>query len=795
MSDPTVMDLHEAGWSLIPVRSDKRPLLPTWREFQTQRATAAQITAWESQLRPRIWAGVTGRVSGTVTLDFDGPAGVRTLGQLGLDPHRETPGGGFHVDFTAPDRPVSTVNGRSKQVLGAEFPGLDVRGDGGYINLLGQTTEGRYRWVDRSRAAYSLDVLPEPLRRLLDLVAESPSEASLLPRGVQPPAHPRPAASETAVETLLSLALHQAQFGRNDAGFWLATQLRDHGFAEDEAWEVMQDFVERAPLRSPRGALEPYTLAEARASLEQAYSREPREPFLDDSGMPLINSKQQLRLVTVAAQEALADANVPPRLFARNGEVVRLSTNDAGAPRVEPLDVDMMVAKLAEIADWVRPTQGGGLASVYPPTSVARSLLDVERLDVPPLNGLIEAPTLRPDGSVLQQPGYDAQTGLFYQPDTSLIVPPVPERPSEIDVVQAVGMLRHELLREFRFEQESDAANALALQLTAVLRHLIRGPVPLAVIDAPVAGSGKTMLASMIAMVATGRPASLTSPPDGNDEELRKRFTSLLREDRQFIVFDNAAKPVISPVLAQLLTAETWNDRVLGVSRTVDLRQRATWVLTGNNVEIGGDLPRRVYSIRLDPGVARPELRHFDRPDLAGWVKQQRGELLWSVLVIARAWFDAGKPRPANRVDEWGSFNDWAYTVGGMLENAGVEGFLQSRSVRSAKDDEATAWEALLQVSFAQFGDRPFAPGALIQSLGERLGDVAPSRVVRDLDRATSPSSAGKRLSNQFRQIADRRFGESQIRITSAGRNSHTKTEEWQIAVEDVRHDPRHSKD
>jgi hypothetical protein len=791
MSDPTVMDLHEAGWSLIPVRSDKRPLLPTWREFQTERATAAQITAWESQLRPSIWAGVTGQVSGTVTLDFDGPAGVRTFEQLGLEAHRETPGGGFHVDFTAPPLRVSTVNGPSKKRLGAEFPGLDVRGDGGYINLLGQTTEGRYRWVDRSRAAYSLDVLPEPLRRLLGLVAEVPSEVSLLPRGVQPPAHARSAAGETAVGTLLSLALHRAQFGRNDAGFWLATQLRDHGFDEDEAREVMQDFVERAPLRSPRGALEPYTLGEARASLEQAYSREPREPFLDDSGLPMINIKQQLRQVTVAAQEALAEANEPPRLFARNGEVVRLSTSDSGAPRVEPLNADMLVAKLAEIADWVRPTQGGGLASVYPPTSVARSLLDVERLDVPVLNGLIEAPTLRPNGSVLQQPGYDVQTGLYYQPDSSLIVPPVPERPSEIDVVQAVGMLRHELLREFKFGSEADGANALALLLTAVLRHLIRGPVPLAVIEAPVAGSGKTLLASIIAMVATGRPASLTTPPDGNDEELRKRITSLLLEGRQFVVFDNAAKPVVSPVLAQLLTAETWNDRVLGVSRTADLRQRATWVLTGNNVEVGGDLPRRVYPIYLDPGVPRPELRHFDRPDLAGWVMQHRGELLWSVLVIARAWFDAGKPRPADRVDEVGSFNDWAYTVGGMLENAGVEGFRKNDAVRSARDDAATAWQALLEEGLELFGNQPFAPSAFIRTLGDRFGDIAPSKVVRDLDRAGSASAAAHRLSNQFRQIADRRFGDAQIRITSAGRNSHTKTEEWQIVAESTTASPQ----
>jgi len=235
-------------------------------------------------------------------------------------------------------------------------------------------------------------------------------------------------------------------------------------------------------------------------------------------------------------------------------------------------------------------------------------------------------------------------------------------------------------------------------------------------------------------------------------------------------------------VLAQLLTAETWNDRVLGVSRTTDLRQRATWVLTGNNVEIGGDLPRRVYSIRLDPGTPRPEMRHFDRPDLPGWVLRQRGELLWSVLVIGRAWFDAGKPRPSGRVDEWGSFNDWAYTVGGMLENAGVEGFLQSRTVRrSAGDDDAAGWEALLTVASDHFGSTPFSPGALLEVLGERAGEIAPPKVARALARTTTASAAALTLANSFRAMEGRRFGDDEHHIVSLGRNSHTKTVEWQV--------------
>ena len=62
---------------------------------------------------------------------------------------------------------------------------------------------------------------------------------------------------------------------------------------------------------------------------------------------------------------------------------------------------------------------------------------------------------------------------------------------------------------------------------------------------------------------------------------------------------------------------------MLGVSETVELPLRVSWYATGNNVRLGGDLPRRVYWARLASLEAQPWKRDpstFRHPDLIGYV-------------------------------------------------------------------------------------------------------------------------------------------------------------------------------
>lgn len=99
---------------------------------------------------------------------------------------------------------------------------------------------------------------------LLDLVEAAPIS------------HARGSARRDADE-LLQMALTKTDDGegRNETGFWLACQLRDEGYSPDEAWEAAISTFQKAV----EGDKEPhYTVADARVSLESAFSQPARQP-------------------------------------------------------------------------------------------------------------------------------------------------------------------------------------------------------------------------------------------------------------------------------------------------------------------------------------------------------------------------------------------------------------------------------------------------------------------------------------------------------------------------------------
>jgi hypothetical protein len=116
------------GWSVVPVRrGEKIPAIP-WHQFQNRRATEAEIQDWFAD--PTMGVGiVTGAISNLVVLDFDGELGAATeqqiLDRLGAGPVSLTGGGGCHRFFSHPGRKVPTRKGI--------LPGMDIRGDGGFI--------------------------------------------------------------------------------------------------------------------------------------------------------------------------------------------------------------------------------------------------------------------------------------------------------------------------------------------------------------------------------------------------------------------------------------------------------------------------------------------------------------------------------------------------------------------------------------------------------------------------------------------------------------------------------------
>jgi hypothetical protein len=169
LSAPTLLEaaLAYAGRD-VPVfpceRGAKRPLTRNghWDATTDRRA----IERWWRR-QPSANIGLpTGEKSGIVVLDVDvDDGGLESLARLEREraplpktARTRTGGGGIHVFFRYPR---GTEIRNNAGLLG---PGLDVRGEGGYVVVPPSRTRGPYQWVDRSplaEASWLIDRLTE----------------------------------------------------------------------------------------------------------------------------------------------------------------------------------------------------------------------------------------------------------------------------------------------------------------------------------------------------------------------------------------------------------------------------------------------------------------------------------------------------------------------------------------------------------------------------------------------------------------------------------------------------------
>lgn len=274
-------------WSILPCQVDKKPL-GSWKKYQTEKPTGDDLHAWVNDQRTQCLGVVTGELSGVVVFDFDGSEGEKTMHSLGLKPHVRTGSGGYHVYFKHPGFPVKTLNGKAKTALGADFPGLDIRGDGGYAIYAGKSDKGEYLPLRDFADLDSLDVLPLEVRQALGLVPpetglEAP--ATSLPLRVSQTgagaAFSSPAGRSSALaERKLNEAIGKARKdGRNNAGAWLAQQLRDNRVPIEDAIPLLREYREAVTgLPDGHGEHSPYTWEEATTTLKGAYNSLARPP-------------------------------------------------------------------------------------------------------------------------------------------------------------------------------------------------------------------------------------------------------------------------------------------------------------------------------------------------------------------------------------------------------------------------------------------------------------------------------------------------------------------------------------
>lgn len=378
-------------------------------------------------------------------------------------------------------------------------------------------------------------------------------------------------------------------------------------------------------------------------------------------------------------QAVLRFATDPVKLRAGRAEI-ELPT---GSAYLAPAKPEHLQAQLDRLFALYKFTADGERYATDCPGDLARyALVNASLL---PVTSISRTPVIRADGSVIETPGYDVATGIIYAPDA--VFPPVPVNPTQEDAVQALERLRHPF-RGFPFVTEADRDAVVAEMLTLFTRHLVPR-APAFVHNAVEAGSGKTKLFDTVSTIVIGTAAPLLNAEVLRDEtELRKLLTTLTLGAAPFAVFDNAPRGemLTSPGLANFLTATVYGDRLLGANEEVKAQTITTVGITGNAIEIAGDLTRRMFRIDLDAKCERPETRDFDF-DCEAEARLDRSELVVAALTILKAHALADWPKIEDRAS-LGSFEEWDRLVASAIVFAGGDDIVELMEKTRATDPE-----------------------------------------------------------------------------------------------------------
>ncbi len=462
-----------------------------------------------------------------------------------------------------------------------------------------------------------------------------------------------------------------------------------------------------------------------------------------------------------------------PSVFRVGADLVWLERDAFGHPHTVVLTEPRMGVVLAEIADWRRQRGKAALAHDYPPVRVIRHILATPEPEVPYLSGVITTPVFGPSGDLVATPGYHAETGLFLDLPRGLDRIHVPPRPDPAAVAIARDFVLEEVFGEFPFVSDAERVHALALLLLPFVRPMISGPTPLHLVEKPAAGTGGTLVVEAVAMIATGARANIMVA-GRDDEEWRKRITSKLLETPTIVLLDNIRGELDSASLAAAITATIWEDRLLQRSEIARLPVRCAWVATGNNPSLSNEIARRTVRIRLDAQTDQPWRRSgFRHPELLNWIGENRKALVEAVLTIVSAWVAEGRPSGRKTL---GSFEAWSRILGGIMEVAGVGGFLANlQDLYDRVDDREATVRAFVGLWWDRHGIGEVGTADLIALTEE----IDPPLALGDGSEQARRTRLGRILSEN----SDRVFLVGHVRLKiSAGRIVH-QARRWRLVV------------
>jgi hypothetical protein len=311
---------------------------------------------------------------------------------------------------------------------------------------------------------------------------------------------------------------------------------------------------------------------------------------------------------------------------------------------------------------------------VVKPDDCATRLLQNPLPKAPIVRGLITHPLVCADGRLIETPGLDAESELYLHLGGKLgsaptfIAPPIPVPDDPIKAQALAAQYAQEILRhydDYKFEQEIDRVVALAARIGLLTRKDL-DIAPCFLLVGPERGTGKTTLAAIDHVIATGHDIPAASLED-DSEKAKQTLFAAFSSSPTAVLFDNlpANESFGSDVLAQALTKGFVETRRFHSQTNVRANTNCQLYFTGNAITLNEDLQARTLEVRFS--AERPT--KWSHPDWLTHARSVREEVRVKLQFIQRAFIRHG----AGTVEGvYTRFSNWARRVRDPLLWAGL---------------------------------------------------------------------------------------------------------------------------
>jgi hypothetical protein len=497
--------------------------------------------------------------------------------------------------------------------------------------------------------------------------------------------------------------------------------------------------------------------------------------------------------VRIARKRLIAANQEDPKVFIRPEGPVKLVERPLGlitSPIKKKAQYQVALEECLKFRQYIKSSDT--VRGVAPFPDVIEGIMGRDLGCFHALDRIVRVPVFAADGSLRTEKGYHPELQCYLDPRMEFR--PVPDVITEEHLDEACSWL-FEAIRDFSFSDAFDGNDELPIRIDGdndqqghpmpnlargvssrthtyaaimqgFMRNCINGPTPIYAIDKPVAGEGAGFLTDVISYILEGgKPFAGTMQK--NIDEFKKEIVATLLSSTNIAFYDNVDFHIDNPVLAAALTAGNFRGRILGLSQNADVPIRLLWIIAGKNLSMTAELMRRVVPIKLDSAMEHPER---DRPPswykhrLHDFLTDNRDKLVWACHVIGKNWFQKGCPKGKASLE---SFNDYAAVMGGVLEAAGLPGFLGNRDRylgdKSIDDDSEKNFVAELYKRYnGHEVELKIIIGDMLGDLASTaLGDLLGSDLTKMQDRQLSVklgSHIRKFMSGRTYQIGDKRL-------------------------------------